>query len=73
MKDNFFIKIESFHSADKGTLDNVKFKKLFYQPLIFFLIFFHIFQPFDLKPSDLKKREVIYIDIANDPEPTSVS
>lgn len=49
MKDNFFIKIESFHSADKGTLDN----------------------PFDLKPSDLKKREVIYIDIANDPEPTS--
>jgi len=43
MKDNFFIKIESFHSADKGTLDNVKFKKLFYQPLIFFLIFFHIF------------------------------
>jgi hypothetical protein len=23
MKDNFFIKIESFHSEDKGTIENV--------------------------------------------------
>lgn len=30
------------------------------------------FKPFDLKPSELKKREVIYIDIANDPDPTNV-
>ncbi len=29
-------------------------------------------KPFDLKPNELKKREVIYIDIANDPDPTNV-
>jgi hypothetical protein len=28
-------------------------------------------KPFDLKPNELKKREVIYIDIANDPDPTN--
>lgn len=45
MKENFFIKIESFHSQDKGTLEN----------------------PFNLPTDLLAKREIIYIDIANDP------
>jgi hypothetical protein len=45
MKENFFIRIESLHVADKGTLDN----------------------PFNLSKHELDKREVIYIDIANDP------
>jgi hypothetical protein len=45
MKENFFIKIESLHVADKGQLEN----------------------PFDLPADLLSKREIIYIDIANDP------
>lgn len=44
MKDNFFIKIESFHADDNGKLEN----------------------PFDLPADLLKKREIVYIDIAND-------
>lgn len=49
MKDNFNIKIESFHSTEKGEIDNV----------------------FELPPDLLKKREVVYIDIANDPIPSN--
>lgn len=45
MKENFFIKIESLHVADKGQSENV----------------------FNLPPDLLAKREVVYIDIANDP------
>lgn len=44
MKDNFFIKIESFHSTEKGEIDNV----------------------FELSKDQLKKREIVRIDIAND-------
>jgi hypothetical protein len=44
MKNNFFIKIESFHSNENGKIDNV----------------------FELPPELLKKREIVYIDIAND-------
>jgi len=49
MKENFFIKIESLHVQDKGTLEN----------------------PFNLTKEQLKNREVIYIDIANDPIPVA--
>ncbi|CAF0863524.1 unnamed protein product [Brachionus calyciflorus] len=45
MKENFFIKIESLHIQDDGSLDN----------------------PFNLSKDQLNKREVVYIDIANDP------
>ena len=45
MKENFFVKIESLHVADKGQSENV----------------------FNLMPDALAKREVVYIDIANDP------
>ncbi len=40
MKDNFFIKIESFHSADKGTIDNVilAFNRLFYKIISKFIL-----------------------------------
>jgi hypothetical protein len=50
MKEKFFIKIESLHVQDKGTLDN----------------------PFQLPPELLSKREVIVIDIANDPVSSGV-
>lgn len=49
MKENFSIKIESFHSTEKGLIDNV----------------------FELSPEQLKKREVINIDIAKDPIPSN--
>ena len=51
MKEKFFIKIESLHVQDKGTLDN----------------------PFHLPPDLLSKREVVVIDIANDPVSSGVS
>ncbi|RMZ94908.1 phosphatidylinositol transfer alpha isoform isoform X2 [Brachionus plicatilis] len=44
MKENFFIRIESLHVQDDGSLEN----------------------PFNLSKDQLKKREIINIDIAND-------
>lgn len=37
------------------------------------LIIFNLCKPFNLPPSVLQKREVIYIDIANDPIPIAVN
>jgi hypothetical protein len=45
MKDNFFICVETYHFADRGTSDNLH----------------------ELPPEKLKQREVVHIDIANDP------
>lgn len=45
MGKNFSIIVETMHSPDRGTQENVH----------------------ELTPEELKKREVIYIDIANDP------
>jgi hypothetical protein len=49
MKENFFIRITSWHKPDDGQLENVH----------------------ELDAEKLKKREIIYIDIAGDPIPTS--
>jgi hypothetical protein len=45
MKDNFFISVETYHYADRGTSENLH----------------------ELSPEKLKQREIIHIDIANDP------
>ena len=44
MKENFIIKIETYHIADRGHQENVH----------------------ELTPAQLKQREVIHMDIAND-------
>ena len=44
MKENFVIKVETYHIADRGQQENVH----------------------ELTPAQLKQREVIHIDIAND-------
>ena len=48
MKDNFFIKIESFHSEDKGTIENVNFKymKFIISSYSFYLLIIIIGIPF---------------------------
>ena len=67
MKENFFIVIESLHIQDEGSLDNVK------QTIFKILKFKFFLQPFNLSIDKLKKREIIYIDIANDPIAPGVS
>lgn len=73
MKEKFFIKIESIHAQDNGSQENVTKYLFFFNNfdysanfMKFVIIILNKKKPFKLPPDVLKKREVIYIDIAND-------
>jgi hypothetical protein len=72
MKENFFIKIESLHIQDKGEIENVSSQSFLRFMQIFDKIYLLKTKPFNLSADQLKKREIVYIDIANDPISTNV-
>lgn len=68
MKDNFVIMIESFHIGDVGNQHNVSNTRFdeYLQLFTLSFVFCHK-QVHELPPDKLKIREVVHIDIANDP------
>ena len=67
MKENFYIVIETMHYADQGVMENVILFVFFFRSYAIVINVCVFFQIHELSPDKLKIREVVMIDIANDP------